>query len=340
MFSEKKLQDPVTRIFLVILCISILAPVILIVKTIVLGYPSYYNLKWTLALVISSILFFLYRYPGLRKIIHHIYFNIVTFILLPVTWFHSGFDNHFTLAYVLVILIAVSYMYIGKLRILYIILLSLVTSVMLFLEILKPEWFSAFKPEKIFLDNLFQLILIVVIGAGMLIAFSNVLYEKNKQLDEISKTDVMTGIYNRRFVYEYLDRLKESLFSKTFIGIIDMDNLKQINDTYGHGCGDQVITYFAKYLRDYFGDRAIVGRLGGDEFIVIISGEKRYFTEQMIEDFIEIEPYIYYGTEVKVTFCAGFVCREEAASVEDCISIADNRMYRGKRNGKRTVNAC
>lgn len=340
MFSKKELQDPMTRIFVIILCISVLAPVILIIETIVLGYPFHHNLKWMLTLVISLTLFFLYRNPELRKVIHHGYFITMICIILPLSWFYSGLNNHFTLAYVFIILIAISYFYVGRVRILYILMLAIVSLSMLTLEVLKPEWFTVMEYGRLLVDNFIQLPLTIAIGGGMLIAFSNAFHEKNKQLDALTKTDVMTGIYNRRYIYEYLDNLRESQFSTTYIGIVDMDNLKQINDTYGHGCGDKVITYFARYLKDYFGDDAIVGRLGGDEFVVILSGGRSYFTEQMINDFSEIEPYFYYDTKVEVTFCAGFVCRNEAVFVDDCMSIADDRMYRGKRSGKNAVNAC
>lgn len=91
-----------------------------------------------------------------------------------------------------------------------------------------------------------------------------------------ANTDFLTGLYNRRYVYEYIDQLDEGPL--TIFGI-DLNKFKSINDTYGHQEGDRVLVLTADVLRSCMPE-ALIARTGGDEFLIIMTGEH---TEQEIE---------------------------------------------------------
>ena len=94
---------------------------------------------------------------------------------------------------------------------------------------------------------------------------------KNKELEQISATDELTGLYNRRTgVAKIEETLTDpSMVSYAFI-MLDIDNFKQINDNFGHGVGDQTLIFLSKTLKEIFETDSIITRLGGDEFVVLL----------------------------------------------------------------------
>jgi diguanylate cyclase (GGDEF)-like protein len=99
------------------------------------------------------------------------------------------------------------------------------------------------------------------------------LEEQREQLQQIARTDPLTGLANRRELDDVLDRtFRESERSGLAVSIllIDIDKFKSINDTHGHDCGDQVICHFAKTLRSLCRSTDTIARLGGDEFVCVL----------------------------------------------------------------------
>jgi len=94
---------------------------------------------------------------------------------------------------------------------------------------------------------------------------------KNKELEQISATDELTGLFNRRTGVQKIEEALQdsSRVSYAFI-MLDIDNFKQINDNYGHGVGDQTLVFLSKTLKSIFETDSIVTRLGGDEFVVLL----------------------------------------------------------------------
>ena len=101
------------------------------------------------------------------------------------------------------------------------------------------------------------------------------LEEDNKTLSKQSRIDVLTGIFNRRGFYELGQRTLDIVQEMEHAGIIfyaDMDNLKKINDTYGHDMGDMAIKIMAEIFKNVFRINDVVARLGGDEFGIVAPG--------------------------------------------------------------------
>ena len=168
-----------------------------------------------------------------------------------------------------------------------------------------------------------------------------------EKLLDISNRDSLTGIYTRRYVYERAEEIvEEFLRSKnTFsIAVIDIDNFKNVNDSYGHQCGDYVLKEFTKIIGKNLRPYDILGRYGGEEFIVILNHsniEESYLTLERILNVVRNHVFEFNENKIKLTFSAGVACCKEARKdeiiIDKLVEIADKRMYDGKNNGKNQI---
>lgn len=152
--------------------------------------------------------------------------------------------------------------------------------------------------------------------------------------------DAMTGLYNRNFLEVNYDELNQALGvdkSKGLVLYMDLNNFKQINDTYGHAAGDAMIRVFGhsisagakEVLRQHY-----VVRAGGDEFIVIAPEDD---IKVLIKFLHAIAHHMQEQTKdlkITLTFAAGFAQPRGGRSLQEIISVADHRMYRIKRRYK------
>lgn len=157
-------------------------------------------------------------------------------------------------------------------------------------------------------------------------------------------TDSLTGLNNRR-QYERLfgqeiaraDRKAQSLA----LCIIDLDHFKQVNDTWGHSAGDVVLRAVAQLCRDNFRTIDILGRLGGEEFVVLLPDTDLETARHIANRFIRAlaaTPIDIGGREVNITATAGVVERlPEETALESLVQRADAAMYRGKKAGRNQV---
>lgn len=128
------------------------------------------------------------------------------------------------------------------------------------------------------------LISILLLSLSWDIAGKMVDEKEQAVLYKMAYTDNLTGLYNRRFCEE---RLKSYCYNNIPFTIFnfDMNGLKATNDTHGHSSGDKLIKGFADILTKSFGDKGIVGRMGGDEFIVIVENIEELNCQEEIRHF-------------------------------------------------------
>ena len=152
-------------------------------------------------------------------------------------------------------------------------------------------------------------------------------------LERMAYTDELTGIYNRRKCEEVLDEMD---YQKQACGIFyfDLNNLKQINDTYGHEKGDELIKCFATSLQEAFEKRGIVCRMGGDEFIAIISNPKgndsKHFSKKIMERLDENQKQLQI--DVKISTAIGYASTnfQKKHGIKETMRKADARLYKNK----------
>jgi len=181
---------------------------------------------------------------------------------------------------------------------------------------------------------------------AQLIKNNNMLKIREKELEMLVSTDPMTKLYNRR----YFSQISESLFNiakrdKESISIImlDIDDFKYINDTYGHKIGDDVIISLSETLQSISRKSDIVCRFGGEEFIILLPKTEvkgAYFIAQKIKTAAE-SLVINTDDSKKVRFTVSLgvsgIKLDEDKNIEASIKRADDALYESKRSGKNRV---
>lgn len=166
---------------------------------------------------------------------------------------------------------------------------------------------------------------------------------KSREMARLSNTDVLTGLYNRRYLNEALDReWKRSGRENRLISIIlfDIDHFKQINDTFGHQAGDAYLKKTAATLSSVFKrDSDIVARYGGEEFIVLLPGtdaEQAFRLACAAVLQIDNLTLRHQGQNLKTTISAGLhtAIPDFSARPDSIIAGADKALYLAKQGGK------
>ncbi len=163
-----------------------------------------------------------------------------------------------------------------------------------------------------------------------------------QELEHFATRDPLTNLYNQRVFWELLDyeieRAKRHNY-KFSLFVIDIDNFKLINDTYGHDFGDDFLRKVARILKDIFRKEDIVARYGGDEFVVILpyasAEESVLIARRLLEVFGKSSLRAPDGKLVKITASIGIaVFPDHAENSRDLFILADNMMYKAKAEGK------
>lgn len=161
----------------------------------------------------------------------------------------------------------------------------------------------------------------------------------NQSLEAQLLRDRMTGLYNHASFYGFLENITRqngSNMGDVTLAVIDIDNFKKVNDTYGHSKGDEVIIYLASILKRRFADIGYVCRYGGEEFAVIFVNRKGKEAKKLLDEALEeFRAHVYDWKEDPVTFSCG-ICEYSAGLMTDkeLFGIADKVLYRAKNNGK------
>lgn len=158
--------------------------------------------------------------------------------------------------------------------------------------------------------------------------------------------DPLTSLANRRYFFSTLDtELKRSERTGHELGLIliDLDDFKRVNDTYGHICGDLVLKRLAKLLKESVRSYDLVGRLGGEEFL-ILQPDTSIIASAIVADDIRRsfadEIFICDDNSFSVTLSAGVTSNKlvkEYLSPESLLNSADLAMYRAKKQGKNCI---
>jgi diguanylate cyclase (GGDEF)-like protein len=167
--------------------------------------------------------------------------------------------------------------------------------------------------------------------------------EKIKDLAKLAFLDPVVQVANRRYaeqkLAEYLEERSKHGTSFAVL-MVDLDEFKQINDTYGHSAGDAVLITVAKTLSGCLRTSDLVGRWGGDEFIALLPGMTgAYLSEkaELCRALVERSEVLLQGTRVAVTVSIGATVAEPGDTVESLLKRADTSMYESKQAGRNRV---
>ena len=158
-----------------------------------------------------------------------------------------------------------------------------------------------------------------------------------QKLAMTAKTDSLTGLYNRRAGLDILQEVytqSRKTNKLLTVGFADIDGLKQINDTYGHGTGDAMIRSVAEVLKKSVGKVGTVCRLGGDEFVMVLPEINKVQALLMAEQIKKAVSRCFVGGSRGITISFGFKQAEytQSETAASLVSVADSDMYRDKRD--------
>lgn len=150
-------------------------------------------------------------------------------------------------------------------------------------------------------------------------------------------TDELTKLHNRRYCMEYMDKIREEKNLDYTVICFDLNNLKTVNDTYGHAKGDILIKSASEVLAESFAKHGIVARMGGDEFIAILDTAEEQKTAALMEKFQrntdrKNQQIKDLGLSIACGCASG---REINADIEKVYQMADDRMYEHKKQMKK-----
>jgi diguanylate cyclase (GGDEF)-like protein len=184
-------------------------------------------------------------------------------------------------------------------------------------------------------------VVLYVVGA----AFIVLILAKDRTMQRYktaAATDPLTGLLNRRGFFEAAAALmnaNKASFDPVSVLAFDLDHFKSINDRYGHKTGDAVLDLFATVARRTMRGADVIGRIGGEEFVAIISGKlaAASIAAERVRVAFERAATASDSPQVPATVSIGVVCGQPTASIDVLIARADAALYRAKANGRNRV---
>ena len=155
--------------------------------------------------------------------------------------------------------------------------------------------------------------------------------------------DPLTGLYNRRYMETHMSKLLENQEeNRKPMGVLllDIDHFKQVNDTYGHGVGDEVLKEFSRRLDDNLRGFDLVARLGGEEFVAIlpdVGEEKAHFIAERLRNSICEEPFNIPGSDLSLNISSslgGIIVQRGGHLTHSVLERADKCLYAAKEHGR------
>lgn len=163
------------------------------------------------------------------------------------------------------------------------------------------------------------------------------------ELEELSMTDELTGLANRRGLVDFLRRILASARRYREEGVIaylDLDDFKTINDEHGHEAGDRLLRQVAAFLTRNLRDSDFVARVGGDEFVIVLT---RAIVAPAMERALALRDELsaiyveYHGTRLFARASAGLASYDGASDLDGILRRADQAMYMDKRTRRHTL---
>lgn len=163
-----------------------------------------------------------------------------------------------------------------------------------------------------------------------------------RSLRHMVEQDTLTELFNRRSadrkLHQILDKAsKQKLPFSLAIG--DIDFFKQVNDTYGHECGDMVLKQVANILREHMNSLGFAARWGGEEFLLIFDHMNAHEAHESLKDLLENIRNLevaYNGETIHVTMTFG-IADGDTTNIQQLLKTADDRLYQGKSGGRNQI---
>ena len=165
--------------------------------------------------------------------------------------------------------------------------------------------------------------------------------ELESKLEHFARNDGLTGVLNRRAFLEEVEYQIDisHRYSWSFsLAMIDLDWFKKINDEFGHHAGDDALRYFADTCKNIFRKTDVIGRIGGEEFAVLMPETEIHSAKDMLirlRNHLLQDPLVIIGQNIDLTFSSGLVfLNQQDESISTLLKRADNLLYKAKQEGR------
>jgi diguanylate cyclase (GGDEF)-like protein len=231
-------------------------------------------------------------------------------------------------------------------RVMYVSLGLLALDFLLYSIIFSARNYLSFRTDFLSYNSIVDLVLQTALGFGMVIVLlekvlndfrdtNEQLLSTQKQLEQLVETDPLTAAFNRHAFYGFMRRQGEAgVDTSGCVGFFDIDDLKAINDCFGHAAGDMVIRSVVRSLREIIRAEDLIYRWGGDEFFVIMVSMNAEMAENRmtrLESLLEHVELDNLPEPIRVSVSWGFTDYTSAGDLENAIKGADSEMYRRKQ---------
>lgn len=349
-YKEIELKERLALIFYVV---GFGLSVIAFTTTLLLGMSFWINIPNVVVMLLCLLLPFVYPkdFVKLAKII--LYF--VAFFFLPITYYINGGHNGVGILYFLMMAIYFTFYYEGRKLIKIFIFLLMFYTFVIISGYLYPQLVISYTDDT---SRIIDIVISFVSIALVISILANVIFmsyriekesneflleeleKQNLQLELLSTIDQLTCVYNRRFFLETLEKeleyFKESK-KNFYIMMIDLDDFKYMNDTFGHLYGDEILKKVSSAIKSCLRDHDLISRYGGDEFSVIISHATEENGSVIAERIRKTVEELEYRDKKNITISIGIVRNLKDDTAQVIMKRADDYLYLAKANGKNRV---
>jgi diguanylate cyclase (GGDEF)-like protein len=196
-----------------------------------------------------------------------------------------------------------------------------------------------YKMRRVYVTMALVISAILVSFSSWIMALVAKLLKGKEALRCLSETDRLTGLFNRRRIEDLLNEAVASpdAFGNVAVIFVDLDNFKQLNDAHGHQAGDEALVILADRVRAAVGARGATGRLGGDEFLVIVRAARAgEIATQTVEDIVQALAMAISvaGRSHVMRASLGVAVLAQGDTADDLVKNADEAMYEAKECGR------
>ncbi len=190
--------------------------------------------------------------------------------------------------------------------------------------------------------DLLTLVLGIIVNWSILLTVGYLRIKTEKlvrKVEEMTITDPLTGVYNRRYFDLYLEHaipLSKRMSNSLILVMFDIDHFKKVNDTYGHVCGDYALKHITNVIKRNVRDTDVVIRMGGEEFAILLletSLEEGSEIAEHVRKAVEDSNFIYNDQQVPITISLG-LNEYKSEKVDQFIEKTDQALYKAKANGR------
>lgn len=161
---------------------------------------------------------------------------------------------------------------------------------------------------------------------------------ERRVLKENLKRDAMTGLFNHVEFYRYLEETMKQSLTEIYVAVMDIDDFKKVNDTYGHEIGNDVLIELSRLLQKECGKKSHISRYGGEEFAVIFTGLNQKDVVNILEKIRnKLTDSSLSEHHVRISISVGVAGYEPGMNAQELFERADEAMYLAKRRGKNQV---